>query len=690
MVPYSNSTLRLAIIAFSFFFLCAAPLAMTVDSCQNLSAAGTTYTLNQSVSSAGTCFNVTAANVTLDCNGFTITGSNSTGFFGIYINSTAANATIKNCVVTNFGEGIGISAPNAQLGNLTMNISKCNDLAYFNGTSAVVHDSTLYHYGADCSVIAIAYGDNISVENNTLSGVNGIWTDNFAVTGLRALNNSFVAPSGLKSVHLGTQASGFLFALNNFSGDGTYIEDTNGNNFYNATINGLNQGNLYANVADGSVVVTGQMASSLPGQYIGSGGAGYPYTTAKSLGKLSGAITDNAPLTPTIGCGNLAVAGNIYSMANDVTVNGATCFTFTAPNVTLNCAGHSITGNNVSATNGIYSNQLNTTVQNCTVLGFAKGLYFSGADYSHISDTTVSSALGDGIGLERTSNSVLSRISVQHGDWGDSALALFTASANNIIANSTINQSNPLGGNGIYLGDAGTTNNTFINNTIFQQNSSFSNGVSVNVAGNYFALNNFTSSISSGYYISGTGEGNYFNMTINGLNQGNLYANVADGSAGIFGVTASSILGYYLGSAGSGYPYNATTSGGRVASGVVDWAPLTPALGCGVLASAGIYRLSANVSIDSSTCFNVTAANVTLDCAGYSISGNNVSGIYGVFSNQFNTTIKNCIITNFSNSINLLGATNAVIQNVTANTTTENYSAFRFLYTNNTLTTGLG
>ena len=48
------------------------------------------------------------------------------------------------------------------------------------------------------------------------------------------------------------------------------------------------------------------------------------------------------------------------------------------------------------------------------------------------------------------------------------------------------------------------------------------------------------------------------------------------------------------------------------------------------------------------TCFNVTAANVTINCNGFTITGNNASSYYGITTNAFNTTIKNCNIQNFS------------------------------------------
>src|SRR3990172_9643122 len=80
---------------------------------------------------------------------------------------------------------------------------------------------------------------------------------------------------------------------------------------------------------------------------------------------------------------------------------------------------------------------------------------------------------------------------------------------------------------------------------------------------------------------------------------------------------------------------------------------------CGVLSSPNdVTTLTGNESIDGATCFNVTAQNVTLDCAGYNITGNNTADTYGVYSNQLNTTVKNCAIQNFSEAIYYDGADN--------------------------------
>jgi parallel beta-helix repeat protein len=86
--------------------------------------------------------------------------------------------------------------------------------------------------------------------------------------------------------------------------------------------------------------------------------------------------------------------------------------------------------------------------------------------------------------------------------------------------------------------------------------------------------------------------------------------------------------------------------------------------------SNGIYNLTQNVSIDGSTCFTITAPNVTLDCNGYSITGDNSSTTYGVYSNQLNTTVKNCQISNFTYASYLTsGASNSLITSCALNST---------------------
>jgi len=74
---------------------------------------------------------------------------------------------------------------------------------------------------------------------------------------------------------------------------------------------------------------------------------------------------------------------------------------------------------------------------------------------------------------------------------------------------------------------------------------------------------------------------------------------------------------------------------------------------CGTISNPGVYTLTKNVS-SIGTCFTVEAANVTIDCNGYWInySTGGSTGTYGIHTNQFNTTVKNCNIIdgNFTSS----------------------------------------
>ena len=169
-------------------------------------------------------------------------------------------------------------------------------------------------------------------------------------------------------------------------------------------MNGTNQGNIYPNVMNGSVSITGTVASSISGLYVGSSGAGYPYNNSTAGGKLSGAVVDNAPLTPTGGaslsaCANLSTPNTVYNLTQSVSISGATCFNVTAQNVTLNCNGYSVTGNNASSTYGVYSNQFNTTIKNCNISNFQHGIYFNVATNGTISNTNASSTQTSGYGI---------------------------------------------------------------------------------------------------------------------------------------------------------------------------------------------------------------------------------------------------------------------------------------------------
>ena len=80
-----------------------------------------------------------------------------------------------------------------------------------------------------------------------------------------------------------------------------------------------------------------------------------------------------------------------------------------------------------------------------------------------------------------------------------------------------------------------------------------------------------------------------------------------------------------------------------------------------------VYTMTQNRTAAGTNCYNITAANVTLDCMGHTILGNNTQNTYGIYSNQPNTTIKNCLISNFTSGVSVQNTSGAIISNITYN-----------------------
>ena len=95
---------------------------------------------------------------------------------------------------------------------------------------------------------------------------------------------------------------------------------------------------------------------------------------------------------------------------------------------------------------------------------------------------------------------------------------------------------------------------------------------------------------------------------------------------------------------------------------------LTPINSCSTLSTANeIYVLQNNISFNSSTCFNITADNITLDGNGHTINGiiSTYSRTHGISAfGRNNLTIKNFKnITNFFNGIYFISTNNSLIIN---------------------------
>ena len=150
----------------------------TVYDCGEINESGT-YTLNQSItySGVGTCIQITADNVTLNCDDFNITGDGG----GYAINSSNAtgnaftNFTLQNCIISGFsvdiwgvGADVGGETETAYNGGkIIINNSNLSENVYTNGGNSTNQGGR----GGNGGEIII-YNSNISIVNS-VSGDGG-------------------------------------------------------------------------------------------------------------------------------------------------------------------------------------------------------------------------------------------------------------------------------------------------------------------------------------------------------------------------------------------------------------------------------------------------------------------------------------------------------------------------------------
>ena len=92
-----------------FIFFSSSVLAVDVSACTTIAAAGT-YDLTQDISTgSGTCIDIQADNVNLNCNGYRIYDSSSASY-GVQAVGTSSdyreNISVYNCVIDDFSSGI--------------------------------------------------------------------------------------------------------------------------------------------------------------------------------------------------------------------------------------------------------------------------------------------------------------------------------------------------------------------------------------------------------------------------------------------------------------------------------------------------------------------------------------------------------------------------------------------------------
>jgi len=294
----------------------------------------------------------------------------STGY-SIYIDESSNN-TFINITATN--SNTSHSAIYAKTG--------ANDNTFSNITATSVSGQGISLYGVSSNTFS-----NVTATSNSSYGIR------LSEANFTNVTDSIISSNSSTAVYITSLSDNNTFLNNNISGSKWVYNDGTGNTFNNSSAgniyyftNGTPSWQIY-NILDTNGNNWADTGASLP----------FNQSTVSST-YWSGSGGDYHPYTMNFTCGNITAAGAQITLTSSL-VSNATCFNISAENVTINCAGHTITGNNTSSTYGIYSNQANTTITNCIIQNFSTGIFFSGVDYGAIDNSTASTTNPSGSGI---------------------------------------------------------------------------------------------------------------------------------------------------------------------------------------------------------------------------------------------------------------------------------------------------
>ena len=176
-----------------------------INTCSNLNVSNRVYNLTANVTANGTCMNISADNITLECNGFAINYSTSETGYGINNSDGYDNVTIRGCVIVQGGnnescDGILLTQVNDTLvQNNTVNTNgNSSSGILFSGNNISIYANRIYTNGTSSFGI-FDYGTSqaiISYNNITTIGETGY---GISVYGNDTVYNNFLNVSGLYS-----------------------------------------------------------------------------------------------------------------------------------------------------------------------------------------------------------------------------------------------------------------------------------------------------------------------------------------------------------------------------------------------------------------------------------------------------------------------------------------------------------
>jgi parallel beta-helix repeat protein len=383
------------------------------------------------------------------------------------------------------------------------------------------------------------------------------------------------------------------------------------------------------------------------------------------------------------------------TLVENLTSNG-TCFSvILTDGININCSGYSITGNG-SGIGIVYANADNALIEDCVISNFSSGMRIisHSTNITLLNNTLINNTQEDySTSAGGISSSSAHHLNVINNTFQGNYYGITLSSSDNISVTGNILFNNTVGEILIY----NIVSGNFTNNNMSTQN----RGIVLDSSSeSNLLLNNEITTNGNESIYDDTG-GSYFNLLIYNNSYGQIIWNQTDLTSNIslvvdqtiflenntIGIVDNSEILQLNSSAKIEIrdlsfgvtPWlfkndrrcdhtdacNISYSGGVLSANVSSFSNYTAGfLDCGQIVLTNV-TLTENITA-TGDCITVGADNVVLDCAGFSITGDQGAGDNGIQVNDYdNLTIKNCIIKNFDRGISLVSGN---YHNITNNT----------------------
>lgn len=486
---------------------CVTPSGEITD-CQTLDAPGGNYFLTGNIirnDLTDDCFKVTAEDVTLDCQGYSITSINN--FAGVYSNNNYT--TIKNCIIDMGAEGVGIELEgtnssyiynnilrnqyvginstggtfnaviddNIIIGNANKGIVFVGDAAYntisnnnisynledginlrFTPINNLVTNNILHNNGnlGNGDGIAIDGGNYNTISNNNIANNidDGIELDDFS-EGNIILNNTIDSNSG-DGIHIQLGSNKNLIVNNTIESngdDGIQVEQDS--NYNNISFNLIyNNGDIPLDSGDGIVVSNGHFNRLIENTITFSVDDGIQFKDASTDNLAEGNIISNNlgdGLDIQGGSGRNTISNNVLNSNKDegIQIKLGAFENIITYNTLVNNEDHGIKVTEGSINNWIMHNIINGSGQ-APDIDTGDQIMIK-AEYTYVINNTIVDGRDMGIKLDGANYSVVENNTIYNNR--NDGIAVFRGHNNNVINNTVYNHL-IVGSHGIVLEEA--------------------------------------------------------------------------------------------------------------------------------------------------------------------------------------------------------------------------------------------